>query len=97
MLVAAGHRVRQATGGREGLALLERGASVDLVLTDLNMPDLDGAQVVREVRARWPALRVGVLTGLPGGLDARSRTVDCVLQKPVTLVALREALGRFQG
>lgn len=45
-----GYEVVEAVDGREGLAKL-RGGRFDLIITDLNMPNLDGIGLIREVRA----------------------------------------------
>jgi two-component system response regulator ResD len=49
-LERAGFQVTEAAGGREALALAETG-SIDLVILDLMMPDLDGWEVCRRLRA----------------------------------------------
>ena len=48
-LVGAGYQVIQARDGAEGLAKA-RGGTVDLVLTDLNMPVMDGLTLIGELR-----------------------------------------------
>ena len=63
MLATSGHTTFQAAGGKEALAWLDAGQPVDLVLTDLGMPAMTGADVARAVRARWPLLRIGLMTG----------------------------------
>ncbi len=50
VLGKAGYDIVSATGGRDGLAKLEVG-SFNLILTDLNMPDLDGVSLIKQVRA----------------------------------------------
>lgn len=50
-LADAGFDVIQAVDGKEGVDLLER-ENVDLVITDINMPRMDGYEVVRQLRAR---------------------------------------------
>jgi two-component system chemotaxis response regulator CheY len=50
-LVDAGFDVIQAVDGQEGVDLLER-ENVDVVITDINMPRMDGYEVVRQLRAR---------------------------------------------
>lgn len=51
-LVEAGYRVLQAADGIEGLEVLQaNGRSIDVVITDINMPRLDGFGVIEGVRA----------------------------------------------
>ncbi len=96
MLAGLGHSVSQAAGGREGLARLDAGESVDLVLTDLVVPDMSGWDVVKAVKARRVHLPVGVITGTPEALlRQRGEPIDFVLFKPVTLEAVREAISRI--
>lgn len=57
-----GYEVQVATGGSEGLALLER-APVDLVISDMRMPEMDGAAFLAQVKARWPDTVRLLLTG----------------------------------
>lgn len=95
MLTADGHVVIQTAGGREGLARLEAGERVDLVLTDLKMPDMSGWEVAKVVKARWPRLPVGIITGSPELLAERREPVELVIRKPVSLEALRAALSKL--
>lgn len=95
MLTQLGHRVVRAAGGREGLARLEGGERVDLVLTDLMMPDMSGWDVVRAVKERWPHLSVGLMTGTPDTLTEGRPQVDFVIAKPVSLDALRQVTDRI--
>ena len=48
-LTGAGHEVQQAADGREALAIAER-QRFDLVITDVNMPVMDGLTLVRHLR-----------------------------------------------
>jgi two-component system, chemotaxis family, chemotaxis protein CheY len=49
-LKSAGHEVVSASDGDEALALAKTTEPVDLVLTDVNMPNMDGITLVRELR-----------------------------------------------
>jgi len=69
-----GYRVETAVGGRRGLRLLE-GGGIGLAVVDFHMPDLDGLELVRQLRRR--RLNVDVLLmssdddpGLPGRVRA---------------------------
>jgi len=59
---AKGFQVHIAEGGKAGLALLEK-ESVDLVISDMRMPEMDGAHFLEQVRARWPDTVRLLLTG----------------------------------
>jgi two-component system chemotaxis response regulator CheY len=48
-LTGAGHQVEQAVDGCQALKMAERG-KFDLVITDVNMPNMDGITLVRELR-----------------------------------------------
>ncbi|MGC4395848.1 HD domain-containing phosphohydrolase [Hydrogenophaga sp. T2] len=61
-LRADGLRVLTAAGGAEALQLLEAEA-VDLVVSDMRMPGMDGAALLEHVHARWPASVRLLLTG----------------------------------
>ncbi len=57
-----GYRIFTAGGGVEGLELMEREA-VDLVISDMRMPGMDGAQFLEQVRHKWPDTMRILLTG----------------------------------
>jgi signal transduction histidine kinase/CheY-like chemotaxis protein len=95
LLEAEGHTVRQASGGREGLGLLAAGERVDVVLTDLGMPEMRGSEVARTIHERWAGLPVGLVTGWGEQelTDDERRRVDFVIAKPYSRDLLREVLS----
>jgi CheY-like chemotaxis protein len=66
----AGHDVIVAKGGREGIALVD-GMAPDLVITDILMPDKDGIETIRDLRAKGCRLQIIAMTGAKcaSGLD----------------------------
>lgn len=64
VLVKAGHQVALVDTPQEGLALLER-EPFHLLITDKNLPGLDGLEVLRRARAKQPALQAILMTGFP--------------------------------
>jgi len=62
-LEGAGYTVEKAVDGRDAMGLFN-GRSVDLVITDLNMPNMDGISVIKEVRKTesYSAVPILVLT-----------------------------------
>lgn len=57
-----GYRVLTAQSGADGLCILAQ-EPVDLVISDMRMPEMDGAQFLEQVRARWPECVRILLTG----------------------------------
>jgi CheY-like chemotaxis protein len=94
-LLESGHQVMVATGGLEGLGILEK-TRPDAVFLDLAMPDLDGVEVLRRIRARDRDLPVVVISGW--GTEeaiqkARALGVTQVLRKPEAVKNLASALS----
>jgi two-component system cell cycle sensor histidine kinase/response regulator CckA len=67
----AGYSVVEARDGEHALTLFDQhNAEIDLLLTDLRMPQMDGAELIRRLRARAPKLKVICVSGYPGsGID----------------------------
>jgi DNA-binding NtrC family response regulator len=61
-LVPEGYELKMAKNGTEGLKMLEEDA-FDLVLTDLKMPNMDGIEVLANIKENWPATDVVIVTG----------------------------------
>jgi signal transduction histidine kinase/DNA-binding response OmpR family regulator len=87
ILSGMGHDIRQAASAKEGLAMLD---GVDLLITDIGLPDCDGRAFAGQARQRRPELRVIVATGQDR--DASDSTLVW-LEKPFDAHALREAVG----
>jgi DNA-binding NtrC family response regulator len=88
--------MRFAPGGHE--ALVEIAACpVDVVVSDMRMPRMDGADLLEAVSERWPATGRLVLTGYsePETLSRARRFAHEVLNKPCDPRALRDAILRF--
>jgi CheY-like chemotaxis protein len=87
MLSSAGHIVERVGSASEGLARLETG-SFNVVITDLSMPEMDGWAVAREIRDRWPSLKIVLITGFALTQDVVAQNaglVDKVIFKPTRL------------
>ncbi|MFZ1547237.1 MAG: HD domain-containing phosphohydrolase [Candidatus Nitrotoga sp.] len=57
-----GYRIFTAESGAQGLEIIDR-ETVDLVVSDMRMPEMNGAQFLEEVRGRWPDTIRILLTG----------------------------------
>ncbi len=83
-LERGGFRVLQAPDAAVALQLADREARLDLVLTDLMMPGMGGAELARRLKGRWPDLPVMFMSGYSAEeLRRRGSAHDAVLiQKP---------------
>ena len=94
-LEGAGHEVVTASHGQEGLGYLN-GHKVDVVVTDLFMPEMDGIEVIAALRARFPGVRVVAMSGRPG-VDylsvARELGAARILRKPFSMDELLAAVN----
>ncbi|HXJ59083.1 MAG TPA: response regulator [Verrucomicrobiae bacterium] len=87
-----------AHGGKAALQLT-RNHRPDLVVLDLNLPDIDGPEVLKQLRQRWGALPVLVFTGLPDG-ELMTRALESgpftLLTKPCNPDELVATLRRLK-
>jgi CheY-like chemotaxis protein len=97
-LERAGHSVDTACDGDEGLQLIvEAEGRYDLVVSDIRMPAMDGIEMSRQAAARYPGLRILLVTGFA---DQRERASDLdgiivdVLLKPFSLASIRETVAK---
>ena len=97
-----GHRVAVAGSGREGLSMFETAlaeqAPFELVVTDLGMPDCDGHQFARGIKAAAPHTPVVMMTGWGQQITEEHDTppsVDAILGKPPKLEELVATIRRL--
>ena len=91
-----GFTVLQADNGRRGLEILQ-GQVVDLVITDLRMPELDGMGVLEAARQTNPDIGVVLVTAfgsVDGAVDAMQEGAFHYLEKPIDLDELDEIVDR---
>ncbi len=92
------HNVSPAGDGKAGLALFDR-QGADLVLVDLNMPEMDGMEVIRALRARQADLPIVAISGGgPFPTDVNLKTAEllgasAILQKPLDHGRLRAVVA----
>ncbi len=98
-LTHLGHEAETASDASEGLERF-REQPHDLVITDMGMTPMDGAEVVRAIRGRGPDTPIILLTGWAEQIRATGRVpegVDLVLAKPLTLDQLSNAVSTVCG
>lgn len=86
--------IHMAHDGQEALALLDK-EPVDIIVTDVEMPQMNGIELIRQVRARTPRTRCLILSGEDDFEYARSALkldVEDYILKPIDEEQLRQAL-----
>lgn len=96
-LTRAGYRVYEARNGQEAVKVFDQhGESIDLLLTDMRMPYMGGAELAHTLRARRVTLKTICISGYVGGVDGD--LVGDFLAKPFSredlLKKVREVLDR---
>jgi two-component system cell cycle sensor histidine kinase/response regulator CckA len=101
-LAAAGYAVLEARDGREALGLVqEHGQSIDLVISDVVMPEMNGRDVINKIRALHPEVGVLFMSGYPEEIIAHRGTLEpginflekALIQRDL-LKKVREVLGK---
>ncbi len=92
VLADAGYDVVAAVGGRRALTIAGS-ESFDLVLLDINMPGIDGWQVLDELLLSHPGLPVIMVSGYAQHAEATQRGARGLIQKPFDSSALLEAVN----
>ena len=111
-LIARGHTVIEAANGEKGVEVVESQA-VDIVITDVKMPGMNGFDVLRRVRSVAPEIEVIVITGVKesenafralreGAFDFFSKPfkvedLNAAIQRTVRYQALRKETDRMQA
>jgi two-component system, cell cycle sensor histidine kinase and response regulator CckA len=97
VLVRAGYHVRLARNGVDGLEQMRiHQDSIDVVVTDIVMPEMGGREMVEQLRRRCPQLPVLYITGYNDDaqmLEELCTTDARLLEKPFTAIALAEAVA----
>jgi DNA-binding NtrC family response regulator len=95
-LESEGYVVATAGDGDDAISVLQ-GKSFDLVLLDIKMPRVDGFEVLRFIKERYPATKVIMLTGfadLKNAIESKKLGAEDFVSKPYDLVDLLTTIER---
>ncbi len=84
ILTSAGHLVADASNGAEGIEIFKKEA-FDLVLTDLEMPEMSGWEVARSIKNHNPDVTIALITGWGETIDStqlRESGISTIVNKP---------------
>ena len=99
MFELEGLDVTAAASGEEALRALEQGPLPSLVVLDMNMPGISGAEVLQRVKEHpvWGSIPVAVISGTPQREFRLVSQPDAFLAKPFEADALNETLERLSS
>jgi CheY-like chemotaxis protein len=84
ILASAGHLVADASNGADGVEIFKKEA-FDLVLTDLEMPEMSGWEVARSIKHHNPDVTIALITGWGETIDSaqlRASGISTIINKP---------------
>jgi CheY-like chemotaxis protein len=95
-LSRAGYRVYEARNGQEALKVFDQhGEAIDLLLTDMRMPYMGGAELAKHLRARRRSLKLISVSGYPGvDTEVASDFLAKPFSREALLTKVREVLDR---
>ncbi|MFW6097194.1 MAG: PAS domain S-box protein, partial [Chloroflexota bacterium] len=98
-LQALGYRVLSAADGRGALEIINsEGSGIDLVLSDMVMPEMGGLQLFDEIRARHPHVKMIIMSGYPledGGRSLLEQGIVDWISKPFSVNDLAQKVGEI--
>ena len=96
LLEKLGHHTTPAHGGEEALKSLANDVDIDFVLTDINMPVMDGWELAGRIKAMHPNMLIIAMTGeCPAEVMPRLKNegISAALFKPFKMNQLKEAVS----
>lgn len=96
MRALKGYHVIEAGSGETALALFDKGG-IDVILTDVMMPGMDGIELLKRIKEKEPTIVVIVMTGFAEKdviLNALKADADDFISKPLNLLQLKTAVDK---
>ena len=94
VLQRAGYEVTAVGSAEEALDLVGQGRRFDLLITDKNLPRINGLELLRKMRQAFPNLPVVLITAAPDAAAISGERLEAYLAKPFkNLNALEEAVS----
>ncbi len=101
MLSGEGYDVLEAANGKEGMQIISSEPEIDLVITDLIMPEKEGIETIREIKQDYSHIRILAISG-GGKIDsqnylaiAKGMGADLTLSKPFIKQDLIDAVKKL--
>ena len=103
MLQAEGYEILEASNGIEGLQTVKKESGIELVITDLIMPEKEGLETIRELRKDFSHVKIMAISG-GGKIDSENYLViakgfgaDLTLNKPFSRQELLDSIKKLMN
>jgi DNA-binding NtrC family response regulator len=99
VLALLGYKVTPVKSARNALKIIEKQVECDLVITDYDMPDINGLELARHLDRIAPHIPVIMVSGRSTPIEAAKEMANIreILPKPYNKTSLSEAIGRVLG
>lgn len=98
LLESLGYQVEEAADGREALMFFD-GSQIDLVITDYNMPNMNGGELVEYIRSKEeykyiPIFMLSTETNIEKQNRAREAKITCWIKKPFDVAEFKKLVQK---
>lgn len=90
-----GYEIEEASGGEKALDLMSSSDDVDLIILDIMMPGINGLEVLKEIKKKYPEVKIIILTGYSSKdvvIKALKEHADDYLEKPINIDKTKEII-----
>ncbi len=102
MLINENYKVVEAINGMEAFKILDNKLKIDIVITDIIMPEKEGLETIRELKKDYPHIKILAISGGGKGSAqnylsmAKAMGANLTLSKPFSLQELLESVRKLQ-
>lgn len=102
ILEGENYTVLKAVNGKDATKILDEESDIDLIITDIIMPEKEGIQFIREIKRTYPDIKILAISG-GGAIDAKQYLelaqnlgADSILEKPFDDQDLMDAINKIK-
>lgn len=103
MISSEGYEALEASNGKEGMKIIRNEPKIELVITDLIMPEQEGLETIKELKRDYPHIKIMAISG-GGKIDAqdylpiaKGMGADLALSKPFVRQDFMNAIKKLMG